>query len=138
MPGVPGLPADAQHTRRRPSAPHADITSICGFNLHLTARLRRVSSRFVESDESSSLHGQAACRTQTARVRQCFAVRATGRAGCRITRPQLRSRVSTLMAGRVGDAHVVPHIMRLANHSHTPGPDVTVSGCFGPHMRLVL
>jgi len=75
--------------------------------------------------------------------RQRFAVRATGRAGCRITRPQLRSRVSTLVAGRVGDAHVVPHTTHHAackplTHTRTPGPDVTVSGCFGPHMRLVL
>jgi hypothetical protein len=33
----------------------------------------------------------------------------------------------------------VPHYLREPTHTYAhPGPDVTVSGCFGPHMRLVL
>jgi hypothetical protein len=168
MPGVSSLPADAQHARRRPSAPHADSTSICGFksapHSSLAAcqlpicRKRRVTLPYADEQHVARKPRES---------RQRFAVRATGRVRCRITRPQLRSRVSTLVAGRVGDAHVVPHTMYTCEptHPHTPGPQdprtrcdahvvphttcsnplthtpepgVTVSGCFGPHMHLVL
>jgi hypothetical protein len=109
----------------------------------LQLRLRRVSSRFVQkrrvslpyTDESTS-HANLVKSS-----RQRFAVRATGRAGnmpYHQAAAAVPCGVSTLMAGQTDDgAHAVCATLLARTHSHA-GPDVTVSGCFGPHMRLVL
>jgi hypothetical protein len=139
------------------SAPHVDThvhvrsgtpVEICGF-LHLTGYYSFAcgvsAPDLSKSDEY--LHpftDESRSHANLVKYRQRFAVRFVRlvEQACRITRPQQRSRVATLVAGRRCPCCCATlHVLLARTHSHTrthPGPDVTVSGCFGPHMRLVL